>query len=97
MQAAGQSYAFLQRLLYSGEEEAYRLMDEAASASEIGAGGLLFLPYLLGERSPRWNPKARGAFVGLTMEHTKGDLVRAGLEGILMNLGVILSVFTGQA
>lgn len=97
MQAAGQSYAFLRRLLYSGEEEAYRLMDEAASASEIGAGGLLFLPYLLGERSPRWNPKARGAFVGLTMEHTKGDLVRAGLEGILMNLGVILSVFTGQA
>jgi xylulokinase len=51
---------------------------------------------LLGERSPRWNPRARGAFIGLTVRHTRADMVRAVLEGITMNLRVILETFTGQ-
>jgi xylulokinase len=54
------------------------------------------LPYLLGERSPRWNPRARGAFVGLTIRHTRADMVRSVLEGITMNLRVILEAFTSQ-
>ena len=59
----------------------------------VGAKGLLFLPYLIGERSPRWNPHARGAFVGLTMEHTKDDIVRAVQEGVALNLGVVMDCF----
>ena len=61
-----------------------------------GADGLLFLPYLLGERSPRWNTKARGAFVGLTIRHTQAEMIRAVLEGITFNLRVILEAFTRQ-
>ena len=61
-----------------------------------GAEGLFFLPYLLGERSPRWNPHARGAFVGLTIRHTRAHMVRAVLEGVTMNLRVILDAFRAQ-
>src|SRR5690606_26249984 len=56
----------------------------------------IFLPYLLGERSPWWNPKARGAFVGLTMGHSRADLIRAVLEGVTMNLRLILEAFRTQ-
>ncbi len=55
------------------------LLDEAATVP-AGAGGLLFLPYLAGERWPLHDPAARGAFVGLTLRHRRGHLVRAVLE-----------------
>lgn len=55
------------------------LLGEAARV-EPGAEGLLFLPYLAGERSPLWDPTARGAFAGLTLRHTRAHLVRAILE-----------------
>jgi xylulokinase len=51
-----------------------------------GAEGLLFLPYLLGERTPHPDPAARGGFIGLTMCHRKGHLVRAVLEGVAFGL-----------
>ncbi|MBZ0287703.1 MAG: xylulokinase, partial [Anaerolineae bacterium] len=53
-----------------------------------------YLPYLMGERSPRWNPRARGAFIGLTIRHTRADMVRAVLEGVTFNLRAILEVLT---
>ena len=56
-------------------------MDEAASSVPPGSGGLLFLPYLAGERSPVWNPGAKGVFYGLTYSHTKAHMIRAVLEG----------------
>jgi xylulokinase len=52
----------------------------AADASGIGANGLLMLPYFAGERTPIADPRARGAIVGLTLSHTRGDLYRAALE-----------------
>jgi xylulokinase len=55
------------------------LLEEAA-ATPPGADGVLFLPYLAGERSPIWDPAARGAFVGLTLDHRRGHLARAILE-----------------
>ncbi len=60
----------------------------AASAGEApaGAGGLLFLPYLTGERTPHPDPHARGAFVGLTVRHERAHLVRAVLEGVAFGL-----------
>lgn len=56
------------------------LLVEAAD-TPAGCDGLVFLPYLAGERSPIWDPAARGAFVGLTLGHGRGHLVRAVLEG----------------
>jgi xylulokinase len=59
-----------------------------AEAVEIPAGseGLVFLPYLTGERTPHADPTARGAFVGLTVRHTRGHLTRAVLEGVAYGL-----------
>ncbi|HVZ56725.1 MAG TPA: gluconokinase [Chitinophagaceae bacterium] len=51
-----------------------------------GSGGLVFLPYLLGERSPVWDAQARGAFIGLRLGHTRRHLLRAVLEGICFSL-----------
>jgi xylulokinase len=104
MQMAGGSYQWARDQLCPLEQQAaealgispYDLMNLSAEKSPPGANGLIFLPYLLGERSPRWNPRARGAFVGLTVRHTREDMVRAVLEGITMNLRVILEAFTAQ-
>jgi xylulokinase len=62
-----------------------RLVEEA-DAWEPGADGLLFLPYLAGERTPHADPDARGAFVGLELRHDRGALVRAVLEGVAFGL-----------
>ena len=67
--------------------------DEAIAKVPAGSQGLMFLPYLIGERSPWWNPKARGAFVGLSMVHDKAELARAVLEGVAFNLKIILDSF----
>jgi xylulokinase len=56
-------------------------MNVAAENSPPGAQGLLFLPYLVGERTPHMDPTARGAFFGLTLGHGQGDMVRAVMEG----------------
>ena len=62
--------------------------DVVAPAGEAlpGAEGLLFLPYLTGERTPHPDPLARGAFVGLTVRHTQGHMTRAVLEGVAFGL-----------
>ncbi len=52
-----------------------------AAEAPPGAAGLLFLPYLAGERTPHMDPNARGVFLGLTGEHNRGHLVRAVMEG----------------
>jgi xylulokinase len=61
------------------------LSDEAATAS-AGSDGLLFLPYLTGERTPHPDPDARGAFVGLTVQHERAHLTRAVMEGVAFGL-----------
>lgn len=104
MQAAGASYQWARNQLaplevmaaYEQKADVYELMNAAAEQSPIGARGLIYLPYLLGERSPRWNPLARGAFIGLTMRHTQADMLRAVLEGVTLNLRVIMDCFTAQ-
>jgi xylulokinase len=70
------------------------LSDEAASV-EAGAGGLLFLPYLTGERSPHPDPLARGAFVGLTVRHERRHLTRSVMEGVAFGLRDGLDLMTG--
>jgi xylulokinase len=61
------------------------LSDEAATAP-AGSDGLLFLPYLTGERTPHPDPEARGAFVGLTVQHERAHLTRAVMEGVAFGL-----------
>lgn len=61
------------------------LLAEAAAVPP-GSAGLVFLPYLSGERSPIWDPQARGSFVGLTLGHTRGHLVRAVVEAAALAL-----------
>lgn len=104
MQAAGASYQWTRDQLGGAQIRAaqslglstYELMNLEAETSSPGANGLIFLPYLMGERSPHWNPNARGAFVGLTMRHTRADMMRAVLEGVTMNLRIILQTFIKQ-
>jgi xylulokinase len=63
---------------------AYEAMTALAEQSPPGANGLLFLPYLLGERTPHMDPQARGLFMGLTAEHGRSALVRAVMEGVVL-------------
>ncbi len=64
----------------------HRLLEEAAAAIAPGADGIVFLPYLMGERSPIWDSRASGAFVGLNLFHTRAHLYRAVLEGVTFAL-----------
>jgi len=97
MQAAGGAYGWLERLLYPlGNAQAMQTMDGQATGVPAGANGLLFLPYLMGERSPYWNPLARGALVGLAMPHGQPEFARAVLEGVALNLGLILAALRAQ-
>lgn len=63
-----------------------------ALAAEVppGSDGLVMLPYLLPERAPLWDPDLRGAYLGLRREHTRGHLLRAALEGVCLQLRVVL-------
>ena len=62
------------------------MLTKIAERVRPGADGLLFHPYLAGERAPFWNPDVRGSFFGLTMAHKKEHMIRAALEGVIYNL-----------
>ena len=67
-------------------QDPHAILEAAAAKVPPGADGLLFLPYLMGERSPVWDAQASGAFVGLNLFHTRGHLYRAVLEGVTLAL-----------
>jgi len=66
--------------------EVYDIITELAAAAPVGSDGLLFLPYLTGERTPHADPDARGVFFGLSLRHTKTHMARAVLEGVTFSL-----------
>lgn len=68
----------------------YTMLTDFAEKIPAGADGLLFHPYLGGERAPIWNANARGSFFGLTRQHTRAHMVRAALEGIVYNLYMVM-------
>ncbi|WP_211461272.1 gluconokinase [Collimonas silvisoli] len=68
----------------------YEALTKIAEAVTAGAEGLLFHPYLAGERAPLWNADARGSYVGLAMHHGKPHMIRAALEGVIFSLYSIL-------
>jgi xylulokinase len=70
---------------------------ELAAAAAPGSGGLLFLPYLHGERSPHLDPRARGAFLGLTARHGGAQMARAVMEGVVFSLRQSLEIIAELA
>lgn len=105
-QAAGLSLRWLRDTVCSVEVskanedgvDPYVIMDSEAETSPIGANKLIFLPYLMGERTPHLDPNARGAFVGLSAIHNRGDMIRAVMEGVCYSqadsLGVLREMNT---
>lgn len=75
------------------KNEIYRIVNEEVDAAPAGSDGLLYLPYMMGERSPRWNNKARGTFVGMTVNTTRGTMLRSIMEGVAINLNIILETY----
>jgi len=71
-------------------ETAFAEMDRLASAVAPGCDGLIFHPYLMGERAPHWDPKLRGDFLGLTLGHSRAHFARACYEGIAFALNDVL-------
>ena len=82
VQNAGLALEWSRKVLGASWDEVY----EEAFAVPPGAGGASFLPYLSGERTPHLDPEARGAWTGLGLDHTRGHLLRAALEGVAFGL-----------
>lgn len=99
---AGGAFAWLRQLLRSaasGAEISFDQLVEKAASVPPGSDGVLFLPYLMGERCPWPDPDARAAFIGLRSEHNDAHLVRSLLEGVVFALRdmVALMAATGTA
>jgi len=98
-QAAGLSLRWfrdtfgLARNAAPGDRDPYEFLSEEAAAAAPGAEGLLWAPYLMGERTPHLDPKARGALVGITPSHHRGHIIRAILEGVAFSLKDSFSIF----
>jgi gluconokinase len=73
-------------------EASYETLFEQASTVPAGSDGLLFVPYLLGERAPIWDANARGCMLGLSIQHRQEHFVRAAMEGIVLGLRHIAEV-----
>jgi xylulokinase len=93
MQAGGASLEWIVDVLAPAGEGRYEQLLTAGADVEASADGLYFLPHLLGERSPYWNPHARGVFAGLARHHGREHLVRAVVEGVAFNLLTGLRAF----
>jgi len=102
-QAAGLSLRWFRDCFGTAEQDAKdgkdpdrdpyeRLVAEAATAP-VGANGLFWAPYLMGERTPHLDPHARGALVGLTASHTRAHIIRSILEGVAFSLRDTLTIF----
>jgi xylulokinase len=92
--AAGANLSFLRdRILYARDAllqneagpDLYRILDEIAAGVPAGSRGLLYLPWLMGERTPVDDGNLRGGLLNLTLEHAREDMVRAFLEGVALN------------
>lgn len=94
--AAAGAFQWLHNVLndISGTPISFDTLTSLAESVSPGSDGLLFLPYLNGERAPHYAPEASAAWVGLTMRHGPGHLIRSVVEGALLNIREILSSFT---
>jgi xylulokinase len=95
--SAGGSFQWLRNTLRAAGagDLSYDELTRQAAAVPVGAEGLLFLPYLSGERTPHLDPLARGAFVGLTARHGVAHMARAVMEGVTFSLRDGLEIMRG--
>lgn len=95
-QAAGLSLRWFRDTFGAGRDDGRdpyeRLSDEAAKAPS-GSDGVLWAPYLMGERTPHLDPEARAALIGLNAKHGRSDIIRAILEGVAFSLRDTLTIF----
>ena len=95
-QAAGLSLRWFRDQFGAGEDagrDPYERLTEEATSAEPGCKGLLWTPYMMGERTPHLDPNARGALVGLTASHTRAHVIRAILEGVAFSLRDSFTIF----
>jgi len=79
VQCAGSAHRWVANLL---NIRSYRRLDKMIEKAAIGSDGLFFLPYLMGERTPLWDPYARGVYFGLSLSHDRNRIARATVEGV---------------
>ncbi|MFW5868221.1 MAG: xylulokinase [Armatimonadota bacterium] len=104
MLSAGGSLRWMRDELCAAEMEVaanmgadpYALMTEEAAQAPVGSEGLIFLPYLTGERTPYPNPNARGVFFGLSLRHGRAHMIRSILEGVAYGLLDSLQIIEGM-
>lgn len=103
-QAAGLSLKWFRSQFCAAEEEIakgmgvspYYLMDQEAAHVPVGSNRLLYLPYLMGERTPHLDPDCRGTFFGLSAIHTRYDMMRAVMEGVTFSLRDCVEILRGM-
>ena len=93
-QAAGQSLRWMRELLKNDGNLDYDQLTREAAQVPSGSDGVLWAPYLMGERTPHLDPNARGTLTGLAASHTRGHVTRAVLEGVAFSLKDTFSLFT---
>jgi xylulokinase len=91
---AGAAVTWFKDMLRWEGEDFYLRMETEAGETPPGAEGLVFLPYLMGERTPIWDDQARGVFFGLSNIHQRGHLYRSVLEGIAYAFRAMLDIVT---
>lgn len=95
-QGAGLSLRWFRDQFGAGKDDRrdpYERLAEEAAKTPPGADGLLWAPYLMGERTPHLDPNARGALVGITAQHTRAHVIRAIMEGVAFSLRDTLTLF----
>jgi xylulokinase len=97
-QGAGLSLRWFRDQFGAGKDDGrdpYERLAQEAAKTPPGADGLLWAPYLMGERTPHLDPNARGALVGITAQHTRAHVIRAIMEGVAFSLRDSLTLFRG--
>jgi xylulokinase len=94
MLSAGMALRWFRSILGS-DRFSYAELDQQAAEIEPGCEGLMFLPYIVGERSPIMDPRAKGSFVGLALRHGPAHMIRALLEGVAFALRQIIETMEG--
>src|SRR5947208_1929018 len=95
-QAAGLSLRWFRDTFGPVGADAYHTLSDEAAKAPVGSDGVLWAPYLMGERTPHLDPDARGALVGLTASHNRAHILRAILEGVAFSLKDTLQIFAAM-
>jgi xylulokinase len=95
-QAAGLSLRWFRDTFGPATGDAYEQLSAEAAKAPAGSDGVIWAPYLMGERTPHLDPNARGALVGLTASHNRSHVIRAILEGVAFSLKDTLQIFAAM-